>query len=88
MSSYYGKEIKISDVSLRIYEYLDEECINWLEFSIDGEEWLSDSDLWDETFADYFPTIHVPLDGYDEEEIYAQLFDFDARSTFKSIAWF
>ncbi len=56
--------------------------------SIDEEEWLSDSDLWgEETFEEYFPTIHVSLDDYDEKEIYKQLFDFDAESAFKSIDW-
>ena len=88
LSEHYGKDVKISDVSLRIWLYCDGQCIDWIDFSIDEEEWLSDSDLWgEETFEEYFPTIHVPLDDYDEKEIYKQLFDFDAESAFKSIDW-
>jgi hypothetical protein len=89
LSSYYCKEVKIAEVDCKIWLYGDGECVDWLEFAIEGSPLPapSDSDLWDDMLEESLQRIDVDLMDENYAEILPQVFDFDAEAAFKSIDW-
>ncbi len=94
LSDYYGREIKISEISCEVFvESEMDNAVGSLVFKAEGEEWLSDSALWGRYFFINYIDVSLPEIGEDDEEydyksIYEKLFAFDAEKTFQSIDWY
>ena len=83
LSEHFGKEIKIGEVDAEVFINDDWNSLDFLEFSVDGEEEVRDYDLWEDMLEESLHQINTSQ--MENDWILEEIFDFDARTTFRSV---